>query len=627
VSALGGALLAGKARSRLPALLAGLADSLARRGPDGCSLARRAGAGMVYRPFHTTPESPGERQPVSVEGDLLVTLDGRLDRREELARRLGCGPLCEAELVARAYRRWGDEMPAHLVGDFALAVWDAGAQRLLLARDPFGTRPLFYTQAADGSLLWASNVASLRAVAGGDDALDEVWVAGYLAGAIVADRSPFRAVRALGPGHLLTAAPGGAVRSRPFWPSDIEEVRLAGDGEYEERFISLLTEAVACRLRSSGPVFAELSGGLDSSTIVCLSDRLLRDGGAPADALRTASFVFDEAASSDEREFISAVEAQVDRPAYRFSDRQAPLLGGGRAAFECPTTLSTFLPRQRLLDEAMRCAGARVLLSGIGGDDVTVSEVETPSYLATLALGGRFRVLGRELAAWQRELGKPLAVLVLQGLILPLLVGVLRARQRPEGRALPSWAGARLAQAADLDRRWRLREGTPERHLPPAIARRAAGLRATVAQQVSPRYVEAEALGREVRYPFLHRPLVELCLALPWEQLARSGETRVLHRRALAGLLPRAVAERRDKRGPDEAMMRALDREWPWLRETFGGDARIYQHGFVAREPFLAALEAARFGLQHAAGSVFQAIELELWLQSLEAGAERHATA
>jgi asparagine synthase (glutamine-hydrolysing) len=147
---------------------------------------------------------------------------------------------------------------------------------------------------------------------------------------------------------------------------------------------------------------------------------------------------------------------------------------------------------------------------------------------------------------------------------------------------------------------------------------RVAGLRATVAQQVAPRYVEAEALGREIRYPFLDRSLVELCLGLPGDQLVRSLETRSVHRRALAGILPKVVAERRDKRGPDEAMMRAVGRHWPTLHDMFAGDARIYEHGYVAREPYLAALEATRFGLLHTAGNVFRAIELEIWLQGSE---------
>lgn len=627
MSALGGALLAPTDAARLPALIAGLADGLAVRGPDGCRVAFDGATGMVYRPFHTTPESPREHQPVVGHGGMLVTLDGRLDERRELARQLDAGHASDAELVARAYRQWGDGMPARLVGDFALAVWDPREQRLLLARDPFGSRPLFYAEAADGTLTWASNVAGLRAAASLDDVLDEVWVAGYLAGAVAADRSPFRAVRALAPGHLLVAEPGRGVRLRSFWPGAIEAVRLAGDGEYEERFTALLGEAVACRLRSCGPVFAELSGGLDSSSIVCVADRLLRRRGADPASLQTASFVFDEATSSDEREFIGAVEAQIDRPAHHVSDRQGLLLGGGPASFEVPTTLSTFLPRQRLLADAMRRSGARTLLSGIGGDDVTISQVETPDHLAELARRGRFRALGRDLAAWQRELGTPLAQLVLQAVVLPLLPGRLSTQWRPAEPSAAAWAGASFARRTDLARRSRPRPGPAERHLPPVVAMRVAGLRATVAQQVAPRYVEAEALSREVRYPFLHRPLVELCLGLPADQLVRSLETRSLHRRALGGVLPRAVAERRDKRGPEEAMMRALGRHWPALQALFAGDARIYLHGFVAREPFLAALEAARFGLLHRAGNVFRAIELELWLRSREPGVERHATA
>lgn len=618
MSALGGVLLAPTDAARLPALIAGLAGGLAGRGPDGCSIAFRGAVGMVYRPFHTTPGASSEHQPVG-DGDLLVTLDGRIDEREELARQLGGGQASDTELVARAYRRWGDDMPFRLVGDFALAVWDRHERRLLLARDPFGSRPLFYAQGPGSTLTWASNVSALRAVASLDDALDEDWVASYLAGVIAADRSPFRAVRALAPGHLLVADPDRGIHLRSFWPGALEAVRLADDGEYEERFTALFSEAVASRLRSCGPVFAELSGGLDSSSIVCLADRIMRWRGDDPAGLQTVSFVFDEATSSDEREFIDAVAAQTDRPAHRFGDRQSLLFdGGGPARFEVPTTLSTFLPRHLLLADAMRRAGARVLLSGIGGDDVTISQVEAPLHLAELAQLGQFRALGRELAAWQQELGTPLAQLVLEGVILPLLPGRLGTRWRPAEWPVAAWADGSFARRTGLEERSRPRPGPAERHLPPVVAMRVAALRATVAQQVAPRYVEAEALGREIRYPFLDRSLVEFCLGLPGDQLVRSLETRSVHRRALTGILPQVVAERRDKRGPDEAMMRAVGRHWPTLHDMFAGDARIYDHGYVAREPYLAALEATRFGLLHRAGNVFRAIELEIWLQSLE---------
>lgn len=125
-------------------------------------------------------------------------------------------------------------------------------------------------------------------------------------------------------------------------------------------------------------------------------------------------------------------------------------------------------------------------------------------------------------------------------------------------------------------------------------------------------------MSAEVRFPFLHRPLVEFCLALPVEQFARPTETRSLHRRALRALLPPEVCSRRNKRGPDEALIRRIGEAWPRLTALFGADARVFAHGFVARAPLLEALRRRRFGLLAEAGAVETVISLEVWLRGLE---------
>src|SRR6185295_5632838 len=153
MGAIAGLLTPGAARPD-PEILAKLARSLASRGPDGTSQASVPEVGMVHAALRIVPGLPEE--PLLRRGPLLLAWDGRLDNRSDLARCVGAEPgAADLKLLALSYERWGTDFPAHLRGDFALALWDGRERRLVLARDPFGIRPLFYARQGEG-LVWAS---------------------------------------------------------------------------------------------------------------------------------------------------------------------------------------------------------------------------------------------------------------------------------------------------------------------------------------------------------------------------------------------------------------------------------------------------------------------------------------
>jgi len=109
---------------------------------------------------------------------VLLAWDGRLDNRPDLARAVEAPrDTLDLELLALAYERWDLEFPAHVTGDFALALWDGRQRRLILARDPFGLRPLFYAPWGEG-LVWASTLRGLRAAGAALGDIDEEWIAG-----------------------------------------------------------------------------------------------------------------------------------------------------------------------------------------------------------------------------------------------------------------------------------------------------------------------------------------------------------------------------------------------------------------------------------------------------------------
>src|SRR5215211_2809224 len=148
-------------------VLTQLAQALETYGPDGGSIARLDSAGIVYRAFHTNLESRSERQPLVQHGCTLAW-DGRLDNREELIRLLRDElreDRSDSALVIAAYKKWGTGFLEHIIGDFALSLWNWSSQTLFLARDPVGARLLFYQ--VDGErFLWSSRLEALLALPG-----------------------------------------------------------------------------------------------------------------------------------------------------------------------------------------------------------------------------------------------------------------------------------------------------------------------------------------------------------------------------------------------------------------------------------------------------------------------------
>ncbi|MBM3462488.1 MAG: asparagine synthetase B [Armatimonadetes bacterium] len=252
---------------------------------DASGIWREDPAALGHRMLRVAPESRAEVQPHAEEG-LSITADVRLDNRDELLDRFDVptserGSIPDCVLVLGAYELWGEDCPRHLLGDFALAVWDARRRRLFCARDAAGTRPLYY-HASSERFVFASDVRGVVAHPRVPIVYDEPWVTSYLQHYQYErfESTYFAAVRKLAPGQALLWE-DGALRVWRWWsPDDVEPLRLASPMEYVERLRHLVREAVAARLRSAAPVGAHMSGGLDSMPVAVLAARL---GGRPMD--------------------------------------------------------------------------------------------------------------------------------------------------------------------------------------------------------------------------------------------------------------------------------------------------------------------------------------------------------
>src|SRR5436305_128955 len=276
-------------------------------------LAVRQGAGLLWIPAHPAAGGqigselggPPHGGKPPVQGGCEVVVDGTLDNRVELARELGlpavAAPGAEADLIAAAYERWAMDCPAHLVGELAFLLWDPSRLRLLAASDAFGMRELYYA-VVDRQVRIASQLQMILPRPSLSD-LDEEYAADYFVSSVSCRPStPFKAVRRLQAGHLMIVAAGRLAAHR-WWSPDPPS--LPGDCDEEEvvnRFRTVLAEAVE-RCLDGRRAWAELSGGLDSSSIVCLAHEILRRDPARASELATVRYVWKDTPQSDEREF------------------------------------------------------------------------------------------------------------------------------------------------------------------------------------------------------------------------------------------------------------------------------------------------------------------------------------
>ncbi len=398
-------------------------------GPDGQYCYSAKGVNIVYRPFHTMRESKSETQPHRSRAGVVVTWDGRLDNRSELEQQLSLkleGGSPDVLIVAAAYEQWGRECLSKLIGDWALSVWTPKDQSLILAKDPIGTRPLYYAR-TDASVTWSSLLDPLVLLADRPYELSREYIAGWLSLFPATHLTPYAGIDSVPPSSFVHVTKDSLKVSK-YWDFEaIQQIRYRTDSEYEEHFRTVFGQAVRRRLHSDLPVLAELSGGMDSSSIVCVADALIEAGTSAVPRLDTISYYSDSEPNWDERPYFERVEDKRGRTGFHIDAGMQPegLFQFRRECF----AVSPGSGRAADLRFAtcLRSGGYRVLLSGIGGDEIT-GGVPTPRpELEDLLARGRLRLLARQLKAWALSRRKPWIHLLfeaIRGFLPESLLGV-----------------------------------------------------------------------------------------------------------------------------------------------------------------------------------------------------------
>jgi len=594
------------------------ACTLVPYGPDGRNSYCKDGVMIVYCAFHTTRESRRESQPHVSESGAVLTWDGRLDNGAELRQQLN--QVLESDcpdvlIVAAAYEQWGEECFAKLIGDWALSIWIRQDQSLILAKDPIGTRHLYYSRAA-GHVAWSSLLDPLVRSADRSFELSELseeYIAGWLSSFPAVHLTPYAGIQSVPPSCFVRVKKKGQTITK-YWDFDpTRSIHYHTDVEYEDHFRVVFTESVRRRLRSDRPILAELSGGMDSSSIVCVADRAIRSGVLGAPRLDTVSYYDDSEPSWNERPFFTKVEEWRGRTGRHIdvSSHEAFQVELENRSFTL-TPASGGRPTEASKEFALHLSslGYRVLLCGTGGDEV-MGGVPTPiPELANLLARGRLRTFAHQLKVWSLNKREPWISLMFEVVRCFLPPGVLAgsANQTPAPWASPDFIKQHRASFRGYETKLKVFGPLPsfQENLKAIEA-----LRRQLACSES-----ASQPPYDKCYPYLDRSLLEFLFAIPREQLVRAGQRRSLARRALVGIVPPEILDRKTKafvtRGPMIAFLAArpalIDMAQSMISSSFG---------FIRAEVFLEALQNAHRAEGIHVGQFLRTVALESWLRAV----------
>ncbi|KRE14386.1 hypothetical protein ASE66_13465 [Bosea sp. Root483D1] len=543
-------------------------DIVAHRGPDGRgwqTYASSAGpVALGHRRLAIIDVSDAGLQPMpDVSERYHLVFNGEIYNYIELRDEMRAkGEVfvseSDSEVLLRAYMLWGADALPRLRGMFAFLIWDARDKTLFAARDRYGIKPLYLFATPRGSA-FASEIKQLLGLPGMSGRMNVARVHDFLASGVSDHTSEtmYEGVTQIRGGEcaLVDASRSGPVdvAVRRWYPPAAGELSLS-EGEAAERFRDLLTEAVRLHLRSDVPVGSCLSGGLDSSSIVCLMSNMMGStaGGAK---VNTVSACYAEK-SVDEKPFMDAVVAHAHtEPHFVFPRADDVFQRASDITWhqDEPFGSTSIFAQWCVFEEAHR-VGVKVMLDGQGADEQLAGyHGGFAYYMADLTRRGQFGRLLRTMVERNRYHGTSIYEQIRTHLVplLPLgLAGMLRRQHRALSRH--DWLGTEM-----LRQRGNPRTATELANdvlgLPAATDIRslcmtlAYGSNLAMLLHWEDRNSMAHSI--EARVPFLDHPLVEFSLALGNDHKIVGGDTKRVLRRGMKGILPEAVRERRDKLG------------------------------------------------------------------------------
>ncbi|MGA8552905.1 MAG: asparagine synthase-related protein, partial [Candidatus Acidiferrales bacterium] len=553
-------------------------------------------------------------EPYVAPSGQVFLWDGRLDNRGDLIGRLDQAVAShdpDVKIVAAAFEQWERACFRELIGDWALSIWNPRDQSLYLARDFVGTRLLYY-RADLKQIAWSTLLDPL--LEGRFLALNEEYLAGCLGLYPAPHLTPYEDIHSVPPSFYVHFQRDKKTVAS-YWDFNPHKIiRYRTDGDYEEHFRTLLAEAVRRRLRSDSPVLAELSGGMDSASIVCVADNLIAQGRAEIPRLETLSYYDDSEPNWNERPYFAKVEEKRRRTGCHIdvgAQRNLWFESSEPSLASTPNSVQDLTEAAKQFGAFLASEGIRVVLSGIGGDEVLAGVPTAIPELADSLASLHFAEFRGQLVAWALAKRKPVLHLAAETLraFLPVRFTRIPKRLEPPEWLNKNFVKRNLAALTGYQRRVRFLGPAPSFQ----------GSLATL--DVLRRQLGCSVLSPEPpyekRYPYLDRDLLEFLYSVPREQLLRPHERRSLMRRSLRGIVPEEILTRKRKAFLARSPLAALSADWPQV-------CRLTQNmlsssmGIVNQSAFTLALEKARRGKDVPLVPLLRTLRIECWLQQLE---------
>jgi asparagine synthase (glutamine-hydrolysing) len=507
------------------------------------------------------PQDRFDQQPLSSDGVTALVADVRLDNRADLGTELGLSTqrsamMADSDLLLAAWQLWREQCVDHLFGAFSFAVWNQQEQHLFLARDHTGERPLFYTSTAN-SFAFASMPKGLHRLPFLTPEVDEDYLARYLTLAnIPIEQTIFRNIRRLPSGCALSVHRGKTKLWRHWRTDQLQELRLRSPEEYLDCFREKFDQSVRARLRTTGGIGAQLSGGLDSGAVAATAAGLLGAEGReltcftavprPGFAGLAGETHFDDEggpAAEVAAAYPNMRHVLVDSSETSFLD----ILDHNNDLYDHPCFgPSNEVWSNAILDRA-RASGITVLLNGNCGNS-TLSYDGMPA-LSAWFRSGQWGTLAR-VAGQLTTTGNTSMRAIARHAVWPSLPFWLRSITDPHMRGFSldySILRPEIAQRMSLER---AAFHDLNHHSPDGRTM----LRTLLEYgDISDTPVAAQGGWQlDFRDPTYDRRIVEFCLTVPLEEFLRGGQLRSLVRRAMVGRLP-ASTLRRTQRGRQSA--------------------------------------------------------------------------
>jgi asparagine synthase (glutamine-hydrolysing) len=585
-----------------PDCLAAMAASLAHRGPDGERIVGHERAALGARRLAIMDLTTGDQPFQSPDGSIWMICNGEIYNAPELRRAAALAgypfrSTGDIETIVPLYERWGADAVGRLEGMFGLALWDDGAQRLVLARDRAGEKPLFWTQ-LDGELRFASEVQALLVYPDQRRRLDPIAASLYAAlGYVPAPRTLFAGIAKLPPAHLLVADRSG-VTLRRYWDAATAAARPSRlDSPATLR--AVLLRAVERELMSDVPVGVFTSGGLDSSLLAAAAAQV-----KAGEQIHTYAVRFTEP-GYDESPHAEAVTHHIRTVHHVVTADDAAL----ERAFEVVTrSLAEPVGDPAMLPTYLLAAAARehvkVILSGEGADELFGGY---PTYVGHQAAGLYRRLPGRGLV---RTLVNLLPTSTGKVTLEFLLKEFVAAAERPPLERHLTWFGALGPDAHALAWAEGLLDGFPGDSVRPLERVLWLDFLSYLPDNLLVKVDRGTMLASiEARAPYLDREVLELALPAPAAVKVRGLVTKAILKEAARGLVPADVIARR-KRGLSVPVARWLNTGLASLADRVLGAPRLYPDAPVAR-----LLAEHRSGKRNHARKLWPLLMAELWAE------------